>query len=70
MRTITLRVDDSIYQKFLTLIELFPKSKLKIIENYDPKPNAETIQAMKDVESGKNCESFSSAKEMFKAFSA
>jgi len=68
MRTITLKIDDSIYQKFLTLIELFPKSKLKVIESANPKPNKDTLRAMQDIEEGKNCDSFANAKEMFKAY--
>ena len=68
MKTIMLKIDDSIYQKFLTLIELFPKSKLKITESSDLKPNKETLRAMEDIKEGKNCDSFSSVGEMFKAY--
>lgn len=30
MHSMTLQIDDSVYQKFLTLLELFPENKLKI----------------------------------------
>ncbi len=68
MRTITLKIDNSIYQKFLTLIELFPKSKLKITESAEPKPNKDSLRAMRDIEEGKNCDSFANANEMFQAY--
>lgn len=69
MQTITLKIDDSIYQKFLNIIELFPKSKLKIAQHSVPCPNQEVSKAIKDIENGKNCETFSTVDDMFKTYS-
>jgi len=68
MRTVTISLDESIYQKFMTLVELFPKSKLKIAEESEAKPNKETLKVVRDIEEGKNCESFASTKDMFKSY--
>ena len=68
MHAVTLKVDDSVYQKLMSILELFPKSKLKIERHDEPQPNKQTLKAIKEIEQGQNCESFSSAKDMFKAY--
>ena len=68
MHTVTIKVDDSIYAKFLGFLELLPKDKAVVIED-EPyyEPNEETKQAIEDLEADRNCERFKSAKEMFEA---
>ena len=44
MRTITINLDESVYQKFMTLVELFPKSKLKITAD-DKQKKLEALQS-------------------------
>jgi hypothetical protein len=43
MRTITIKMDESIYDKFMTVIGLFPKSKLKITSD-DKQKKLEALQ--------------------------
>ena len=44
MRTITINLDESVYQKFMTLVELFPKSKRKITAD-DKQKKLEALQS-------------------------
>ena len=44
MRTITINLDESVYQKFMTHVELFPKSKLKITAD-DKQKKLEALQS-------------------------
>ena len=62
MQTITVKLDDSIYQKFLNIIELFPKSKLKIIDGCMLKPNKYTLDAINDSGRKSFMDYFASAK--------
>jgi len=41
---------------------------LKITESAKPKPNKDSLRAMRDIEEGKNCDSFANANEMFQAY--
>jgi hypothetical protein len=70
MHAVTLKIDDSIYSNFLKFLEILPKEKAEIIDDtpyYEP--NDETMEAMKDIENGKNLTTHKSVDEMFKALS-
>ena len=69
MQTITVECrDNAMADHIYSLLSSLPKSKLKIIDGYALKANKETLDAIYDIEKGKNCESFSSVNDMFKAY--
>lgn len=68
MHTMTLKVDESVYAKLMTVLELFPKSKVKIEHQQGKTPNKKTIKAIEDLEADRNCERFQNTKEMFEAY--
>jgi len=58
MRTVTINMDESIYEKFMTVVELFPKSKLKITSD-DKQKKLEALQSdikksFEDVKAGRS----------------
>ncbi len=58
MRTVTIDMDESIYEKFMTIVELFPKSKLKITSD-DKQKKLEALQSdikksLEDVKAGRS----------------
>ncbi|HRF57332.1 MAG TPA: hypothetical protein PLV58_08035 [Campylobacterales bacterium] len=58
MRTITISVDDSIYQKFIGFLDLLPKGKVKVIQD-DKQKKLEALQndiklAISDVNAGRS----------------
>jgi hypothetical protein len=58
MRTITVNIDESVYQKFMTLVDLFPKNKLKITSD-DKQKKLEALQndikkSLEDAKAGRS----------------
>lgn len=54
MHTLTIQIDDSIYQKFISLLESLPKSKLKVKQDeYSQDPLRRELQERLDaIDSG------------------